>query len=121
MVRGDGLIEGHPRHHGGIPECLHLHVRASIVALQLNHDEVRVAVDAEEVDAPALASQAPNSSAITIVSGATMSICARSSRCMSARSRIPAALKLVGGHRRDGGVSHRVERHVERTEQQNST
>lgn len=48
-----GLIEGHGRDHRRVEDGLQLHVAAVVGPLQLDHHEVRIAVDAEEVDAPA--------------------------------------------------------------------
>jgi hypothetical protein len=45
------LGECHCRHHRGVPDGLQLHVAAVLRPLQFDHDEVRVAVHAEEVDA----------------------------------------------------------------------
>ena len=48
-----GLVEGHGRDHRRVAEGLQLHVAAVLGPLELDHHEVRVAVDAEEIDTPA--------------------------------------------------------------------
>ena len=46
----DGLIEGHAGDHTGVPDRLEVHKAAVLGPLQLNHDQVGIAIESQEVD-----------------------------------------------------------------------
>jgi len=50
LVRFGNLVEGHGGDHRRVPDGLQLHVTTGVRALQLDHHEVALAVEREQVD-----------------------------------------------------------------------
>ena len=98
-----GPLKGHRRYHAGVADRLEVHVATIASALEFNHDEVRLAVDGEKIDASAAV--LPISKFLGKHVEVIAQLCVRSKRWRSSRSRSFKSVKDVSSSgRKESGV-----------------